>query len=80
MISLCYVSADMLSKYVLTGLRVAHELGGIAVVVRKPSRYSAAKAVLFCGENNLCILETERVSVEEHERRLRLSIAEVKND
>lgn len=31
MISLCYVSTDMVSKYVLAGLRVAQELDSIAV-------------------------------------------------
>lgn len=80
MISLCYISTDMMSEYVLTGLRVAQELDGIAVTVQKPSIYSAEKAVLFCRDNNLFVLETEQISVEEHEQRLRLSIAKIKND
>ena len=80
MISLCYVSTNMMSKYVLVGLKVAQELGGIAVTAQKPSIYSAEKAVLFNRDNNLCVLETEQISVEEHEQRLRVSIAEAKND
>lgn len=80
MIVLYYVSSDMMSKYVMTGLRVAQELGGIAVTVLKPSRYSAEKVVLSRGDRNLCIVETEQTSVEEHEQCLRALIAEIKND
>lgn len=80
MISLYYVSANMMSKYVMAGLRVAQELGDIVVTVQKPGRYSAEKAILSRGDRNLCIVDTEWISVEEHEQRLRLSIEEVKND
>lgn len=80
MISLHYVSTNMMSRYVMAGLKVAQELGGVSVTVQKPGLYSAEKAVLSRGEHNLCIVETEWVSVEEHEQRLRLSIAEAKND
>lgn len=82
MISLCYVSTNMMSKYVLTGLTVAQEMGGISVTVQKPGPYSAEKAVLFHASNssNLCVIETECVSVEEHEQRLRLGISEVRDD
>ena len=79
MINLCYVSANMLSKYVMAGLKVAHELGGVSVTVQKPGLYSAEKAVLSRGGCSLCIVDTEWVSVEEHEQRLRLSIAEMEN-
>lgn len=79
MINLCYVSTNMMSKYVLVGLKVAQELGDIAVTVQKPSIYSVEKAVLFYENNNLCIIETKLISVEEHEQRLRLFIAEAKN-
>lgn len=58
-ISLYYVSADMMSRYVMAGLRVAQELDGVVVTVQKPSYYSAEKAVLSRGEHNLCIVETE---------------------
>lgn len=80
MISLCYVSADMMNKYVMAGLRVAQELGGIVVTVQKPGLCLAEKAVLFNDTYNLRIVEAERISVEEHEQHLRLSIAEIKND
>ena len=79
MISLHYVSAYMMSKYVMAGLRVAQELGGVTVTVQKPGVYSAEKAVLSHGGCNLCIVETEWISVEEHEQRLRQAIAEIKN-
>lgn len=77
--NLCYVSANMMSKYVMAGLEVAQELGGISVTIQKPGLYSAEKAVLSREGRNLCVIETEWVSVEEHEQRLRLSIAEIKN-
>ena len=64
----------------MVGLKVAQELGGVAVTVQKPGLYSAEKAVLSRGGRNLCIVETEWIGVEEHEQRLRLSIAEIKND
>lgn len=80
MIGLHYVSANMVSKYVMAGLRVAQELGGVSVTVQKPGIYSAEKAVLSRDGRNLCILETEWIGVAEHEQRLRSSIAEMEND
>nr|DAV65857.1 MAG TPA: hypothetical protein [Caudoviricetes sp.] len=69
----------MMSKYVMAGLEVAQELGGVSVTVQKPGLYSAEKAVLSGRDHNMCIVETEWIGVEEHERRLRQSIAEIKN-
>lgn len=79
MIDLYYVATDMTSKYVLTGLKVAQELGGMTVTVQKPGLYSAEKAVLSHKGRNLCIVETEWVSALEHETCLRRAIAEIKN-
>ena len=77
MSSLCYVSTNMTNKYVLAGLKVAQELGGVTVTVQKPSRYWAWKTILFNRDNNLCALETEQISIEEH---LHVSAALAKND
>lgn len=79
MINLHYVSVNMMSGYVMAGLRVAQELGGVVVTVQKPGYYSSEKAVLSRGERNLSILETEWISVEEHEQRLRKAIENIKN-
>lgn len=78
-IDLYYVSTNMLSKYVMAGLRVAQELGGITVTVQKPGLYSEEKAILSHNGRNLCIVETEWVSALEHEVCLRKAIAEIKN-
>ena len=80
LIDLYYLTTDMLSKYVMTGLKVAQELGNMTVTIQKPRPYSEEKAVLSREGRNLCIVETKRVSVDEHEQYLRLSIEEVKND
>lgn len=80
MIDLYCVATNMTNKYVPAGLKVAQELGDVTVTVRKPSRYWAEKAVLFNRDNNLCVLETEQISVEEREQCLRVSTAEAKND
>lgn len=79
MIDLYYVSGNMMSKYVMAGLRVAQELGGMTVTVQKPGRYSAEKAILSHKGRNLRIVETEWVSAAEHEICLRRAIAELKN-
>lgn len=63
----------------MAGLRAAQELDGVVVTVQKPSCYSAEKAVLSRWEHNLCIVETEWTSVEEHEQRLRKAIESIKN-
>ena len=54
----------MTSRYVAAGLRVAQELGGIAVTVQRPGLYPARKTVLSCGGRNLCIVETGWASME----------------
>lgn len=79
MIKLYYVATNMTSRYVMVGLKVAQELGGVTVTVQRPGLYSAEKSVLSREGHDLCIVETEWISVEEHEQRLRLAIAEIKN-
>lgn len=79
MIDLYYVSANMMSKYVMAGLKVAQELGGVTVTVQKPGLYSVEKAVLSHKGRNLCIVETEWISASEHEQNLLNAIEEIKN-
>lgn len=80
MIDLYYVSTNMTSKYVMAGLKVAQELGGMTVTVQKPGLYSAEKAVLSHKGRNLCIVGTELVSASEHEQCIRKAIEEIRND
>lgn len=40
MIYVCYVTSSMISKYVMAGLRVAQDIGGVTVTVQPPDMFS----------------------------------------
>lgn len=78
MIDVHYVTTNMTSKYVLAGLKVANDIGGVTVTVQQPGRFSEEKAVVSSKGRNLQIVDIEYLGVEEHSARLYDAIMELK--
>lgn len=70
MIDVYYVSADMTSKYVQAGLKVAQDIGGVTVTVQPPGRFSEEKAIISVKGRNMQVIDIEYLGAEEHAARL----------
>jgi hypothetical protein len=76
MIDVYYAITNMDSEYVLAGLKVAADIGGVVVTVQQPGRFSGERAVVSYKGRNLQIVDTEYLDVKEHAARLRAAIME----
>ena len=70
MIDVHYVTSNNISKYVMAGLRVAQDIGGVAVTVQPPGMFSEEKAVISVNGRNMQIIDIDHISAGEHASRL----------
>lgn len=78
MIDIYYVTENLTSKYVLEGLRVAKDIGGVTVTAQPSGRFSEEKAVVSFRGRNISIVDTEYIGAKEHARKLYDAIMELK--
>ena len=80
MIDVYYVTSSMTSKYVMAGLRVSQDIGGVAVTVQPPGMFSEEKAVISVKGRNIQIIDIDYISVGEHATRLYDAIMKLKSE
>lgn len=79
MIDVYYVTSNMMSKYVLAGLEVAQDIGGVTVTAQPLGAFSEEKAIISVRGRNIHIVDIEYISVEEHSTRLYKAITGLKD-
>lgn len=79
MIYVCYVTSSTTSKYVMAGLKVAHDIGGVTVTVQPPGMFSEEKAVISVEGRNMQIIDIEYIGASEHAARLYDAIMKLKS-
>lgn len=80
MIDVHYVTSNNTSKYVMAGLRVAQDIGGVAVTVQPPGIFSEEKAIISVKGRNIQIIDIEYISAKEHATRLYEAIMKLKSE
>ena len=80
MIDVHYVTSNNTSKYVMAGLRVAQDIGGVAITVQPPGMFSEEKAVISVKGRNMQIIDIEYISASEHATRLYAAIIELRSE
>lgn len=78
MIYVCYVTSSMISKYVMAGLRVAQDIGGVTVTVQPPGMFSEETAVISVEGRNMQIIDIDYIGASEHAARLYDAIMKLK--
>lgn len=80
MIDVHYVTSNSTSKYVMAGLEVAQDIGGVAVTVQPPGIFSEEKSVISVKGRNIQIIDIEYISPSEHATRLYDAIMQLKSE